>query len=250
VRKISRFGWKPDLPDHRDHVLSLFRSSTLPSFVDLRYLCPPVYDQGELGSCTANAIGAVLEIQQVKQGAAPFPPSRLFIYYNERVMEGTVGFDAGAEIRDGMKSVATLGACIEEAWPYDIGKFAQRPPDYCYYDGLQRQAIEYLRVEQTGDAILKCLADGYPIAFGFTVYASFESNEVASRGVIGMPKRYEQPVGGHAVVLVGYDRSERMFLVRNSWGATWGQAGYFWMPFDYVLNQDLADDFWTIRKTE
>src|SRR5438034_1855762 len=136
---------------------------------------PPVYDQGQLGSCTANSIGAILEFNELKQGETDAaPPSRLFIYYNERAMEGTISQDSGAEIRDGIKSVAQLGAPPETSWPYVITKFARKPPAKAYRDARKHQAIRYARVVQSEMGIQNVLAAGYPISFGFTVYESFE----------------------------------------------------------------------------
>lgn len=135
-RQIHGFGWSPDLPDHRDF---LYAAPTpilrkIPAKADLRPKCPKeIYDQGQLGSCTGNAIAAAIEFDLMKQRARKvFTPSRLFIYYNERAMEHTINQDSGAQIRDGIKSVAKLGACPEPEWPYDISQFAQKPSSVCY----------------------------------------------------------------------------------------------------------------------
>lgn len=246
------YGWKKDKPDDRDFHFRLDAPmATLPAKVDLRPQCPPVYDQGQLGSCTANSIGGVHEFEQMKQGQKnPFTPSRLFIYYNERVMEGTVSEDAGAEIRDGMKSIAAQGVPPEKYWPYNIAKFTKKPTCRAYKAALKHQALQYMRVGQDLNSLKQCLAAGNPIVFGFAVYASFESQEVASTGVVPMPQSGEQNLGGHAVVLVGYDDASQRFIVRNSWGPDWGQAGYFTMPYAYVTNPSLSSDFWTIQLVE
>jgi C1A family cysteine protease len=252
-RKISCFGWVPDLPDQRDFTYQAPRPvlRVLPSKVDLRGKCPPVYDQGDLGSCTANAIGAAFEFELLKdQTKSDFMPSRLFIYYNERVIEGTVRTDSGAQIRDGIKSVNKQGVCSETKWPYDIKKFASKPSAADYKDALKHQVMSYQRVTRSLSQMKGCLADGYPFVFGFTVYESFESETVAKTGKLNMPKKTEQMVGGHAVMAVGYDDKTKRFMVRNSWGAGWGISGYFTMPFDYLLNGNLSDDFWTIRVIE
>jgi C1A family cysteine protease len=247
--KIKRYGWIPDLPDARDHVYAAPREvlARLPSNVDLRPQCPAVYDQGELGSCTANAIGGAMEFERLKQKLSDFVPSRLFIYYNERVIEGTVGTDSGAQIRDGIKTVATQGACPETEWPYDISKFTQAPPQQCYTDALKDRAVSYSRVVRTLNQMKGCLAAGYPFVFGFTVYESFESQAVAESGNVPMPSPGEQVLGGHAVMAVGYDDSTTRFIVRNSWGAGWGLKGHFTMPYAYLTDSNLSDDFWTIR---
>jgi C1A family cysteine protease len=251
VASRRRFGWIPDLPDRRDHVYAAPHVSTLPAAADLRPGCPPVYDQGSLGSCTANAIVAALEFDQIKQHAPDvFVPSRLFVYYNERVIEGTIDEDAGAMIRDGIKSVAKQGAPPEPLWPYTVSEFRSKPPAAAFSAARAHQAVEYQRLTQTSDQLRGCLASGFPFVFGFTVYESFESETVARTGRVPMPTAGEAVLGGHAVMAVGYDDRRASFIVRNSWGDGWGMKGYFTMPYAYVTDQDLCDDFWTIRLVE
>jgi C1A family cysteine protease len=253
VPRDRRFGWLPDLPDQRDHIFSAPAPvlTVLPPSVDLRPGCPAtVYDQGQLGSCTANAIAAAFEFDLAKQKLDDFMPSRLFIYYNERVVEGTIDTDSGAMIRDGIKSVSKLGVCTEDSWGYDVGRFTERPSDDCYTAALDHQALSYQRVPRTLDQMRGCLADGYPFVFGFTVYESFESGEVARTGVAPLPTDGESILGGHAVLAVGYDDESRRFLVRNSWGAGWGQGGYFTLPYRYLTHRGLSSDFWMISKVE
>jgi C1A family cysteine protease len=248
--KIQRYGWIPDLPDVRDYSFAAPREVLvkLPPSVDLRSQCPSVYDQGELGSCTANAIAAAIEFDLMKQKQKSiFIPSRLFLYYNERVMEGTVASDSGAQIRDGIKSVSKQGDCPENLWPYDVAKFAKKPPQTCYKSATKYTAVNYQSVTQDSNQLKGCLASGYPFVFGFTVYDSFESKTVAKTGNAPMPKKDEKTLGGHAVMAVGYDDSKQWFVVRNSWGPNWGMQGYFTLPYNYVGNSKLASDFWTIR---
>ncbi len=147
-RRIKRYGWTPDLPDHRDHlyVAPLVMLKKLPSKADLRKHCPPVYDQGQLGSCTGNAVGAAIQFDRMKQKTTDFTPSRLFIYYNERVMEGTVASDSGAMIRDGIKTVAKQGACPEKMWAYDIARFRDKPTPACYHEACHHTAVSYQRL--------------------------------------------------------------------------------------------------------
>jgi C1A family cysteine protease len=256
------YGWAPDLPDNRDHQYAapMAKLRALPAKADLRNLCPPVYNQGQIGSCTANAIAAALEFDRKKQKLADFIPSRLFIYYNERSMEHSVPLDSGAQIRDGIKSVGDQGACPEKQWPYDDtpadattnvwpagAKPAQTPPKSCYTDAKKFVALNYQRVVRSLAQMKGCLADGYPFVFGFTVYDSFESAAVATSGVLNMPAPTEAVAGGHAVLAVGYDDTTQRFAVRNSWGAKWGQKGYFTIPYAYLLTENLSDDFWTMR---
>ena len=238
------YTWKPDLPDHRDHLFaSLNATVPLPDHVDLRTACPPVVDQGQLGSCTANALAGAMGY--LHAGAAAF--SRLFIYYNERAIEGTIKSDAGAMIRDGIKTLAAAGVCQETVWPYNIAKFKNKPVAAAFKVALADRITGYQRLN-TLDDMLQCLAAGRPFVFGFTVYTAFESAAVAQTGVLNMPAHGEKVLGGHAVMAVGYDQAARRFIVRNSWGTGWGQAGYFTIPFDYLTNRNLSDDFWTIIK--
>lgn len=253
VRGPSRFGYygcRPDLPDHRDLLyaapLAQFPQG-LPDTVDLRRHCPPVYNQGRLGSCTGNGIAAAIEFDQLKQHSHKFLPSRLFIYYNERVIEGDVRQDNGAQIRDGIKSVAHLGAPPESDWPYIEKKFAHKPPRSVYAAARRDLVSRYMRVHQDLMQLRGCLAEGYPIVIGITAYASFESQAVADTGVVPMPKAHEKTVGGHCMLAVGYHGNSRRFIVRNSWGATWGRKGYCTLPFEYLLDPHLSSDFWTIR---
>ena len=250
MRKIKRYGWIPDIPDQRDFLYAA-PPVTLPSKVDLRPGCPPIYNQGQLGSCTANAIGASHQFEQIRQNDnTDFSPSRLFIYYNERVIEGTVDQDSGAMIRDGMKTVAKQGVCPEKEWPYVVTKFTKKPPPPCYKHAMDHQVLSYSRVAQTLPQMKGCLASGFPFVFGFAVYESFETDTVTKTGKVPMPAKDETMLGGHAVMAVGYDDAENCFIVRNSWGETWGQRGYFFMPYDYLINTDLSADFWTIRLVE
>ena len=159
---IHSYGWAPDLPDHCDFLFAapVENLAPLPESADLRSNCPrEVYDQGQLGSCTANAVGGALEFEQMKQGLKSFTPSRLFIYYNERALEGTVGADSGAQIRDAVKTVGSVGACPEADWEYDISKFAPKPPQVpAYKDAPLGKAVFYQRVPQILNQMKGCLA--------------------------------------------------------------------------------------------
>jgi C1A family cysteine protease len=245
------YGWLPDLPDQRDYLYGARHAAPtrLPLSVDLRGKCPPVEDQGALGSCTAQALVGNLEFLENKD-ALPFVDlSRLFLYYNERALIGTVSWDSGAMLRDGIKTLVKEGICTEARWPYVISRFKKKPTKACYRDGADHQITSYERLVLLAD-MRACLAAGYPFVFGFTVYESFESQEVARTGIVPMPGTDERTLGGHAVMAVGYDEKEERFLVRNSWGTRWGQAGYFTMPFAYLEDRNLSDDFWTIRRVE
>jgi C1A family cysteine protease len=236
------------MPDHRDFKYIPGGIETdLPPSIDLRADFPQIYDQGHLRSCTANAIAAAFQFELIKQRLPLFMPSRLFIYYNARVLEGTVQTDAGAYLRDGMNRVSLQGVCSEDAWEYNVSEFAQKPFESCYNDAKGNVITSYFSVDQDLDKMRSCLAEGYPFVFGFTIYDSFESLEVCQTGILNLPGDQESVLGGHAVVAVGYDDSRGRFIVRNSYGEKWGTNGYFTMPYEYLLNNDLSDDFWTIR---
>ncbi len=245
-------GWMPDTPDHRDLIYAaaprLLRA--LPTSVDLTSKMPAVYDQGQIGSCTANAIAAAVQFDRMRQGNEAFMPSRLFVYYNERAMEHTVNSDAGAMIRDGIKSVAKQGDCRETTWTYAKGNLFKKPPQKAYTEALKYQALQYQRVARTLEQMRGCLAEGFPWVFGITVYDSFMSSAVAKSGVVPMPTKKEKVQGGHAMVIVGYNDAQKRFLFRNSWGTTWGKKGYGTIPYGYLTDGNLSDDFWTIRVVE
>jgi C1A family cysteine protease len=241
-------GWHPSKPDHRDYKFSLrLALGALPPTVDLTAGMPPVYNQGVLGSCTANAIGADLAYQLAKQGEPPLMPSRLFIYYNERALENTIASDAGAEIRDGFKVIAKQGICDESEWPYDPTKFAVAPPASCYTDAAKHLALTYQSVAGDLTVMKSCLASLQPIVIGIAVYSSFESAGVASSGVVPLPDKSEAQLGGHAMLACGYNDLDQTFLVRNSWGPEWGKQGYCTIPYAYLTNPDLGGDYWSIQ---
>ena len=239
----------PNLPDSRDlmYAAPFAITQTLPSSVDLRKHCPSVYDQGHLGSCTANALAAAFEFDLKKEKKPDFMPSRLFIYYNERVLNNTVNSDSGAYIRDGIKTMNNDGVCPEKEWPYNIPKFTQKPSANCYKDALKNQIKSYQRLTNTLTQLQGCIAEGFPFVFGFTVYESFMTEQVAQTGKMPMPKPSEKVMGGHAVLGVGYDNKKQVFIIRNSWGPSWGDKGYFYMPYAYITDSGRCDDFWTIR---
>jgi C1A family cysteine protease len=246
------YGYKRDSHDARDIMFSLPTAtdpSSLPAMIDLRPGCPPVYNQGNLGSCTANALAAAVEFDQLKENSKwDFMPSRLFIYYNERALEGSIKRDAGAAIRDGIKTINTQGVCKEALCPYIERNFAKKPYANAYAEAILHKSISYRRLDNTNIGMLKaCLANGSPFVFGFMVYDSFESDQVAQTGIMSMPQPNEKCLGGHAVMCVGYDDTKNVFIVRNSWSSDWGDKGYFYMPYDYMTSARLSSDFWTIE---
>ena len=253
------YGRRADIGDPRDfcfadaqrHLLS----APIPPTVDLRTTgcVPPVYDQGALGSCVGNATAAAYAYDQKRQGRRRSKPSRLFVYYGARQIEGSVASDSGCEIRDGMKTLANLGAPHETLWPYKIASFAKRPSIRAYWDGEKHQALTYLRVANTptDTQLAAALAGGFPVVIGISVFESFESTAVATTGIVPMPSRAEQLLGGHCMYAIGYETtpSGRVYRVRNSWGV-WGDAGDCHIPAAYLTNPDLASDFWTLSSVE
>jgi C1A family cysteine protease len=243
---LRNYGWVPDIPDGRDFKYAAIRPVIrLPKKIDLRDNCSKIEDQGNLGSCTAQALAGNIEFLDRKMDDEYIDVSRLFIYYNERAIEDTIEYDSGACLRTGIKTLKNDGTCHERIWPYLISKFAIKPPKRCYNEAKKHVIESYHRIANLRE-MLTCLAEGYPFVFGFTVYESFESAKVSRTGIAHMPKKDERAIGGHAVMAVGYEQSTRRFLVRNSWGEDWGMYGYFTIPFQYL--ETLAADFWTIRK--
>lgn len=244
------FGWVRDNPDDRDHHFAPPPEilKNLPGKTDLRPRFPAVYNQLQINSCTANAIAAAMEFDEIRQGAKEtHTPSRLFIYYNERALEGMVGKDKGACIRDGIKVIGRQGDCPEKLWPYLKRNLEVEPPRECYLRARRYKVVEYQRMRHELEELKSCLASGYPFVLGFKVFESFQGEAVKRTGKLNLPKKGEKFVGLHAVLAVGYDDSRGQFVIRNSWGRKWGIEGYFTMPYEYLTNPDLAHDFWTIR---
>jgi C1A family cysteine protease len=248
---INNFGWLRDIPDKRDFIYGA-NYKKLPKEVDLSKQMPYPYNQGRLGSCTAQAMAAIYQFTFKENRKRNFLPSRLKIYYDERRLEGTVRFDFGATLRSGMKVLSKIGVCKEKFWTYSDNnrKFKRRPPKKCYKISKQHKALRYYKVNQTINDLCLAIASEDPVAFGFATYSSLYKKKVAKTGIIPMPKfKSEKFLGGHAVVLVGYNIKTQMFKIRNSWGV-WGDKGYGYLPFEYVSDSSLAADFWALKKVK
>lgn len=241
------FGWRPDSPDLRDFRALEPHAAQPPRSADVSQFAGPVLNQGQLGSCTANGLAGVLEWLDRKDGQPIEMVSRLYQYFNTRKDEGTISSDSGGTIRGAVKAANEYGECPETLWPYDIAKFTDTPPQACYAAAKTDRALTYWRVRPDPLPGLLCLAAGYPVVFGFVVYQSFMS--VGGDGIVPMPEPGEPIAGGHCVWMLGYSYGTRLVKCRNSWGPDWGQAGDFYLPFEYIQNPQLASDFWTIRKT-
>ncbi len=220
--------------------------ANLPGFVDLREWLTPVEDQGELGSCTANAIAGAYEYLEKRTTGREGEVSRLFVYFQERKLEGNENKDSGATLRNGMKVLQKLGACSERTWPYDIHSFANEPHQDAYSEAEQHLIDEYRRVPVDAHAMKTCLAEGYPFVFGMRIYKAFEDD--GQHGRISLPRAGEKDMGSHAMLACGYSDKDEVFVVRNSWGTDWGDKGYCYVPYDYLADSEQTDDCWTVRR--
>lgn len=251
-----KFGWVPDLPDKRDEKYMLtawdLRAAGVgaPDTSDLRPDMPRIWDQGALGSCCGFAGAAAHQHRQRVQEKQCFEPSALYVYFNARNLAGNAKWDAGSTIRDTMKALGRWGACKEQNWPYIPEKFKTTPPKTTYREGAKNQSKIYRRIDRDIDAMRLCLSDNRPIVFGFTVYQSFMTADVEATGYVPMPQMGERALGGHAVVKCGHNDSEERFTCRNHWGPDWGDGGYFYMPYAYITDPNLSDDFWTLDLVE
>lgn len=234
-------NWKrPSLPHHSVQILSSKRSFPIPPKMDLRSKDTPIFDQGQQGSCTMNAGCGLYDY--LKQGR--IVTSREFGYYNELVMDGNPGIDAGSSLDTCSKVFLELGVCQESLWTYPDHTLDQKPTDEAYQDALTRKIAQRISINQDLITLRQCLAQGYPFIYGQSVYESFED---APNGIVPYPGFFEKNMGGHALMCVGYDDSKQWFIVRNSWGTSYGQSGYCFIPYKYLTNRRLADDFWTFR---
>lgn len=247
------YGRVPDKPDKRDLYYQAVRATgTLPRSVDLRENCSEIRDQGRLGSCCAFACCGLLEhYANVNRGKVKiFSP--MFVYYILRQAQGTVRQDSGGTIRGVLKAVAKKGACKESLWTYpknalaQYGKFLLKPNDSAYSNAQKHKILTYSRL-RTLDEVRGCLADGFPVVCGIDVYESFESDIANNTGEIPLPEKGEELLGGHAIGIFGY-REDGCFICRNSWGKSWGDAGYFYLKPEFL--QEYGSDFWTVKVTE
>jgi len=277
--KSYGMGWLPDYPDFRDYTeeheamkemltpTGVFKArAKTPASVDLRAWCSPIEDQGNLGACTAHAGVGLAEYYEKRAFGKYLDASRLFLYKVTRNLQHWTG-DTGAFLRNTMGSLVLFGVPPEEYWPYKISDFDKEPPAFCYAFAQNYQAIRYFRHDPPGTAaddllerVKTYLAAGQPSMFGFTVYSSIAQADTT--GKIPYPCKGERTEGGHAISAVGYDDKMKIkntgsggvetagaFLIRNSWGTGWGDGGYGWLPYEYVL-KGLAEDFWSILKKE
>lgn len=251
-------NYKFQKEDKRDlkYSMPVHMIGALPTKADLIRYLPPVYDQGQLGSCVFNSNSGNIRTRLKLEKKPDFEPSRLFMYWNGRFILGTVNEDSGCTLRDGIKAVAKYGYCLESTWPYNISIFTKKPPLNCYREAAKHLVKKYESVPQEINHIKSCIVGGFPISFGFTVFASFESEQMAKTGLMPMPQLGEAELGGHAVLIIGYDDNmiingqKGAALIRNSWSEKWGIKGNFWMPYKFLLDNRLCNDFWKITLTD
>lgn len=241
------YGCRRDTRDPRDREF-VPRVSHLPEAVDLRPSCPPVMDQGAIGSCTAHGITGALRTLLIKAGKPDVPLSRLQLYYDERKAEGAVGSDAGAEIRTGIKCAAKIGVAHERLWPYETKHYRAKPPAAAYADAVAFNALQYERVAIDALAVKAALAAGFPVVIGLTLFKSFDGRDVAKTGVVPMPDlKHDKPDGGHCLYVVGYGQKPAHFTVRNSWGPSWGDHGDCYFPEAYIGSNKFGSDYWVVH---
>lgn len=218
--------------DDRDYEFAVTRGTLRPN-VDLREWDSLIEDQGQLGSCASNAITSCYELQVKRLYPDQFKNlSRLFLYYNARLIENSIDYDYGITIKDGVRSGHHYGICIEDLWPYDIEKFNVRPTEECYQDAIHRIITEYRRI-RTVEGILESINNNIPVVIGTAIYSSFTYVSDLNP-VVPIPGYYDKYIGNHAMAAVGYDLKRSMFLVKNSFGNKWGMNGYCLIPFEYA----------------
>lgn len=250
---LKGLGLKRDLPDIRDFFFEsrgiIRKKKTFPTNVDLRNHpdMPPVYDQGAIGSCVAQTVASICDFKQGRE--VDYHPSTLFLYYVTRSLEGTVEVDSGATIRNGIKAANEFGVAKESSWPYIESKYKDTPSTEAFDEALAYQALEYKRVKQRLDDIKECIYLESPIAFGMAVYDGlYKITEY--NPILELPNPSQPLLGGHAVKIVGFNDTTRLFVIKNSWGYGFGERGYFYIPYEFVLDARLSFDFWTISLVE
>ncbi|MBX3269113.1 MAG: C1 family peptidase, partial [Sandaracinaceae bacterium] len=247
-RQIALGACRDDRADDFDRRPFTPRIARLPGAVDLRPWMTPVEDQGQLGSCAANALVGGVEYLVRRETGRHVDLSRSFVYFCQRLWDGSVREDVGASMVDGVRVLARLGVPTEASWPYHPDLFAVQPPRLVLREAAALKLVDWWAVPVDADAFRGCLAAGFPIAFATRVTESFV--RTSARGECGMPEGALDPRHGrHALLAVGYDDARRVFVVRNSWGAAWGDRGYVYMPYAYVLNREWTSGCWALRLT-
>lgn len=244
-------GWRAESPDPEDRLIRdnmsrmLLKESSTNGVLDLRKWCSPIENQRDIGSCVGNGVVGGLEFLEIRDGIPYQDLSRLFVYFNSRLMHGDSDKDTGTYIRLAMGTLSSLGVCTEKKWPYDTSKVFVRPSWGAYREAYAHKIDAYYRIDGTGqdriESIKRALEAHHPVVFGCLVDAAFQA--IGSDGIVKMPGSTRTNVGGHAMLIVGYRDDGKTLIVRNSWGVAWGDRGYCYMPADY-LDATNANDFW------
>lgn len=242
-------GWIPDTRDHRDLLMAADPAVTLPTAASLRPVCPPIRDQGQLGTCTANSSLEGMGFLYTKTGTVDPLLSRLFCYYYSRKIEGTPPTeDSGCQIRDVMSALATYGAPPESVWPYIEDQFSTEPSHDAFIAAQVHKLLFYYRCPNLF-TMKSSIAQGYPVVMGFSVPENMMSDACASTGIVNYPGPTEGFDGGHAVLAVGYDDVTQRVCFQNSWGTSWGDGGFGYLPYA-MFDNNFVTDCWTLRREQ
>jgi len=232
------------LPDRRDRIYPYALGAPVAS--DLRADAPYIWDQGQLGSCVPHGVLRAANHSERVQGLTVVSGSALFVYFNGRVLEGTVDYDSGLYVRDGIKALNSWGVADRWAWPYDVSRFTEAPPQHAYDQGSGEKIVDYARITMGTPGIHDALAHRQAVVFGFSVHPSFF--DTPSDGIMPHPQPDEPVAGGHCTAIVGYRPQDDRFIVANSWGTGWGDEGYFYMSVSDFLADSFSDDIWVVRR--
>tara|TARA_B110000208_G_C11799546_1_gene441260 strand:- start:2051 stop:2863 length:813 start_codon:yes stop_codon:yes gene_type:complete len=246
------YGWIPDHPNYNDNTYDApIKNLLINRKIDLRLNCPGICNRKNIGSSVAHAICYVYEYNIIKHDMNNiFIPSKLFLYFNQRLLKHTQEFDCGSSIRDGLSILDKIGICSEVVYPYDISLIYDKPSDEIYEEASHNKGIEYYKIKPIITNIKTLLQDSIPIIFGFGIYSSFE-NQVSDNGfTIKIPQENEKFIGGSCGVCVGFNDEKQAFIIMNSKGVEWGDKGYFYMPYLYLTNNNLCSNFWIIKNNK
>jgi len=255
VLKDSGYIFSKEEIDAAPFTNNEFISDNLPPILDLRRFMTKIESQGGVGSCTANAVSGAYEYLVKRYNGASYDVSRLFIYYNARLIGGKPIADNGSAIRHAIESLKVYGACSETTYPYLPELVNHKPPQHAYDEAASFliQSVEKIEID-----LMKwksVLASGFPIIFALRLYDSFDKHRI--KGLVTMPSKNEKGRNNrtehalHAMLCVGYSDRDRLFIVRNSWGNNWGDEGYCYIPYDYLINGEYnLGDNWIIKRLD